>query len=218
MTRTPTADRVIAAARAEIGYREGRSNGHWNNDQKFSKQVPGLEWSDDQPWCATFVAWCAMKAKVSDLFPRTASCDAGGQWFKDRGRWSTYPAVGAQVFFGTPSDLSHTGIVVSYTDTEIVTIEGNTNSSGSREGDGVYRKTHLRRSSRVVGYGYPRYPEGILSADPAYSEAAPGPGGRRGRTPWKRSRAALRKVAESSPNPERRRAARAALAELERVS
>jgi hypothetical protein len=39
--------------------------------------------------------------------------------------------------------FSHIGIAVGYPDTDgnVLTVEGNTNGDGSREGDGVYKKT-----------------------------------------------------------------------------
>jgi hypothetical protein len=114
----------------------------------------------------TFVSWVAYKAGASDLYPRTASCDLGGAWFKTKGRWSEYPAIGAQVFYGLPRDLNHTGVVVAFDTDTITTVEGNTNDTGSREGDGVYLKKRLRRSANVIGYGYPNFPDGIKSADP----------------------------------------------------
>jgi GH25 family lysozyme M1 (1,4-beta-N-acetylmuramidase) len=163
-----TVENVIRTAEKEVGYTEGRTrSGSGSNDTKYADEVPGLEWADFQPWCATFVSWVALKAGVGDLYPRTASCDQAALWFKAHKRWSDYPAVGAQVFYGTPRDLNHTGIVVAYTATHITTIEGNTNADGGREGTSVMRKDRLRRSPNVVGYGYPRFAEGIRSADPA---------------------------------------------------
>lgn len=167
------AKQVIDSARTQVGVHEGKSNGRWNNRQRYSKEVPGLEWSDGQPWCATFVAWNAMKGGASDLYPRTASCDVGGNWFKSRGQWSEHPAVGAQVFYGTPRDLNHTGIVYAYDDDYIYAIEGNTNDSGSREGDGVYLKKRARRGANVIGYGYPAFPLGIQNADPKRQNLLP---------------------------------------------
>jgi GH25 family lysozyme M1 (1,4-beta-N-acetylmuramidase) len=161
--------KIIATARAEVGTREGRVNGHWNNGQKYSRQVPGLEWSNFQPWCATGMSWVALMAGATTFYPRTASCDAGGAWFKKRGRWSEYPAICAQVYLGTPRDLNHTGLVIAYGPDTITNIEFNTNDSGSREGNGVYVKVRNRRDPHVVGYGYPDLPGGITSADPAYS-------------------------------------------------
>ena len=166
---------VLRVAKAEIGYHEGKdSAGNWNNVQKYSPGVPGLEWSQGQPWCCTFCAWVALKAGVANLFPRTASCSDAVAWFKQQNRWSDYPAIGAQVFYG-PGGGSHTGIVVDYDADTITTVEGNTNNNGSAEGDGVYLKKRLRRDVNTFGYGYPKYPEGIKSADPAYASQAPKP-------------------------------------------
>jgi len=163
---------VISVAEAEIGTLEGRSGGHWNNHQKYSEGVPGLEWSDRQPWCQTFVTWVAREAEVQRLYhpvdSPTASCDLAAAWFKKIDRWSEYPALGAQVFFGSARDLNHTGIVAQYDDTYIYTVEGNTNTSGSREGNGVYAKKRGRRDAHVIGYGYPAFREGVDSADPAW--------------------------------------------------
>lgn len=172
ITKTPK--RIIDKALSQVGVKEGRnSDGSYNNDQRYSDETPGLEWSDGQPWCATFVAWCAYKSALAALYPRTASCDVAGQWFKDRNQWSQYPAVGAQVFFGYTSDLNHTGIVIDFNTDYITTVEGNTNEDGGREGHSVLKKTRARRGLNIIGYGYPAFPEGIVSADPAWKDRAP---------------------------------------------
>lgn len=167
-----TAAGVIAIASPEVGYHEGYSGGHWNNEEKYADQVPGLSWANYQAWCATFVSYCAYKAGAGDLYPRTASCLTGVAWFKNAGRWSEYPAVGAQVFYGSGGG-THTGLVYDYDADYIYTIEGNTNDNGSAEGDGVYRKKRARRDAYVYGYGYPKFAEGIKSADPSYAGSAP---------------------------------------------
>jgi hypothetical protein len=167
-----TFERIKATASAEVGYREGFKKGHFNNNTKFADEVPGLESFDFQPWCATFVAWVALKAGVPELYPKTPSCDAAGSWFKARKRWSEYPARGAQAFYGSPKDLSHTGIVIDFDADTITTIEGNTNDTGSREGNGVYKKVRRRRDANVIGFGYPMFPEGIESADPDFPRVA----------------------------------------------
>ncbi|MGK5637044.1 peptidoglycan-binding protein [Streptomyces sp. URMC 126] len=169
-----TAEGVVETAASQIGVHEGRSGGHWNNVQRYSEEVPGLEWSQGQPWCATFVSWVALRAGVAGLFPRTASCAAAVAWFRDRDRFSAYPAVGAQVFYG-PDGADHTGVVERYDSTYVYVVEGNTNVNGSAEGDGVYRRVRERKSSRVHGYGYPRYPGGIDSADPSWPRPDPRP-------------------------------------------
>ena len=160
--------KIINLATAELGYHEGRTGSTWNNHQKYSPEVPGLEWSQNQPWCATFNSWLDLKAglKPNVDFPVTASCNAAAAWFKKQGRWSEYPAIGAWALYGTPSDFSHTGRVVGYDDTYVYVIEGNTNTSGSAQGDGVYKQKRVRRDPHVVGYGYPKFAAGIKTADP----------------------------------------------------
>lgn len=161
---------VVSIAKSQIGYREGFSGGHWNNIEKYAGQVPGLEWANGQPWCGVFVSWVALNAGAAALYPCTASVAAAETWWRKTGRWSEYPAVGAQIIYGSGA---HTGIVVGYDDLNVTTVEGNTNSTGSPEGDGVYLKTHARRDPWITGYGYPKFPEGIVSADPAYAKEAP---------------------------------------------
>lgn len=165
--------KLIALALGEVGYHEGRTGSTWNNHQKYSPAVPGLEWSQNQPWCDTFVCWLFEKTGLRDLLPVvSASCDTSATAWKKSGRWSTYPAIGAQVFYGVPGDMKHTGLVIDYDDTTITTVEGNTNTTGSSQGDGVYRLVRRRRDDWVQGYGYPAYAEGITSADPAWANRA----------------------------------------------
>lgn len=173
MTQLTTAQRVIARAAAEVGYHEGRSGGHWDNIEKYAATVPQLAWANGQPWCDVFVAAMFKAAGVLDLIPVSASCDASRTAWRNLGRWSEYPALGAQVIFGTPSNAEHTGIVEWFDAYTVRTIEGNTNGNGSAEGDGVYRKVHHRSDPWVQGYGLPEYPEGIVSADPAFAHEAP---------------------------------------------
>lgn len=165
------AARVISTLKAEAGYKEGRSGGHWNNNQKFSLEQPSLRWSNFMAWCATFVCWGF--AKNGGYAPIGGSSTAAVAVFRDRakasGRFSEYPAVGAIMILGQSG--VHTGVVYAYDSTYIYTIEGNTNDSGSAEGNGVYLKRRTRAS--VYGYFYPNYPEGIYSADPAWANRAP---------------------------------------------
>lgn len=162
---------VIATAKKYIGVHEGKSGGSWNNDNPFAKS---MGWANGQAWCASFV--CAVFKEVGLLgliATPSPGVDQLAVGFKKAGRYSEYPALGAVVFYGSPADLNHTGIVVAYNADTITTVEGNTNDNGSREGDGVYLKTRLRRSANVVGYGYPKYAEGLTAADPAYQRPMP---------------------------------------------
>lgn len=169
---TSQADKLYQVENAQVGYHEGRDpNGNWSNHQKYSPAVPGLEWSQDEAWCMTMQSWCPRQvAGLAALFPVTASTAAGYQFYKNKGRTSAYPALGALVFFG-PGAGSHVGFVYAYDALYIYTIEGNTNTSGSAQGDGVYRQKRVRKDSYVFGYGYPAYVDGIVTADPGHAVA-----------------------------------------------
>lgn len=160
-------DRFVALLTSQAGYHEGRNaDGTWNNNQKYSDETPGLEWSDWQPWCATFQAWAAHKLAADALWPMTASCLTAVAWWQQRGRWSSYPVLGGPFYLG-PGGGTHTGVVVRYDADTIYTVEGNTNDNGSANGDGVYLRQRPRRGAgSPYGYGVPAWPEGTISADP----------------------------------------------------
>lgn len=158
---------VLSVAFAEVGYQAERAPGERpSGHQKYSGQVPGLEWSNYQPWCATWVSWVAMKAGVAGLFPRTASVLTAMEWFKRQGRWSEFPAIGSQVIYGT-SGSTHTGLCYAYDRDWIYCVEGNTSLTNDANGNKVMKRQRLRRDSYVHGYGYPAYAEGITTADPS---------------------------------------------------
>lgn len=160
---------AILIARSQIGYREGRTGARYNNDQKYSDQLPGFAWSDKQPWCATFVQWLYWQTGVSvPSGARSASCANSCAAYKKAGRFTEYPVVGAQIFFG-PRGGTHTGIVERYDGTYVYTIEGNTNTNGSPEGNGIYRKRRVRRDVYVYGYGIPYFRGKANSPDPKWS-------------------------------------------------
>jgi len=164
------AAKILAVAAGEVGTKEKFEGGHWVNNSKYNRwfgKIPGYSQGGyGWPWCAAFVTWAAHEADLPALYPKTAGCATAVAWFKNKGRFSDYPAIGAQVFFGSGGG-SHTGIVYKYDSTYAYTIEGNTNTNGSAEGDGVYKRKRLRRDSYLYGYGYPEFSEGIVTADPS---------------------------------------------------
>jgi hypothetical protein len=157
-----TAAAAIKAAEREIGTRETGTNRVKYND--WLGRIDGYPHGGyGYPWCASFLSWIADQAggRAGTDYPRTAGCLVAVDWFRRRGRWSTTPHAGDWVFYG-PSGGTHVELVVKVSSGSIVTIGGNT--SGSLEGqyfngDGVYRKTVSRSSSRIYGYGRPDYQE-----------------------------------------------------------
>ena len=75
-------------------------------------------------------------------------CSAGAKYFKDKGRWTSRPAVGNVVFFTVGGGINHTGIVTGVSSLSITTVEGNSS-------DRVQRNTYAIRDSKIAGYGIP---------------------------------------------------------------
>jgi hypothetical protein len=104
-------------------------------------------------WCAIFVSWCAEQAGIPrDVIPKYQGCTDGVSQFKGLGRWkdSSYvPQAGDIIFFDSPSNSGHTGIVVRCDGTTVYTIEGNTSDQVAERS---YNKANPSRA--IAGYGY----------------------------------------------------------------
>jgi hypothetical protein len=150
---------------AAIKYQEDQTGGTWTNLNRYAKETPGMAGYDGQSWCVIFLLWLAHRAGDVTIMPQTPACNVAITTYQSWNRWSWYPAVGAQVMLGA-NGHEHTGLVYQYSSTQIWTIEGNTNTSGSPNGDGVYMRVRNRSDAAVYGYGYPKYCSPMVTADP----------------------------------------------------
>lgn len=169
---TEAALALIATATAEAnkGVREvGKNAG-----EDVEKYLKCLGMAKGSPWCAAFVSWCVMTSKGLPKPPKWCSGSAVSLYqvssnsktivkvtpveadyqskVKPGMIWSRAqdPAAAAAARKGAWCQ-GHTGIVVAVDGIGWHTIEGNTNAAGSREGDGVYRKTHKWSDADIVG-------------------------------------------------------------------
>jgi hypothetical protein len=180
MTDAPksNAELLIESAEAEAakGVREvGKNAGP--DVEKYQTTV-GL--SKGSPWCAAFIAWNVMHSRGLQKPPAWCSGSVATQWHlatrklpasakatpldadfrsKVQPGWIWCRAkdpTGAKEARSGTWVQGHTGIVVKVDDAGWHTIEGNTNAAGSRDGDGVYRKTHLWTNApqvaRTIGW------------------------------------------------------------------
>jgi len=144
-----SAARLIEVALAEVGYKEGPAN----NETKFQ--------DGHLPWCGAFLNWCARKAKVQ--VPNCISTIDGANAFIHLKQWHADPRIGDFVFFDFIEDnqtvIQHIGLVLRVSETQIVTVEGNTSKAGSQANGGevVIKTRKLGPHSFVVGYGRPIY-------------------------------------------------------------
>lgn len=146
---------LLSAASSQVGVRESGSNrgAIIRNYQAATWLAPGA-W----PWCAAFVCWCIREAAKQVPLPFRLPDTPRAAEFASWGRKS-----GLAVMLRPPSVIRgdiviyrfksghHVGIVCEDSkDGFFVAIEGNTDGSGGRDGDGVYRRRRALSTVHAV--------------------------------------------------------------------
>jgi hypothetical protein len=167
---------VLDVARNEIGVLEkplGSNYGKREEEYWASTDLPG-----GNPWCAAFIFWCFQQAALSIRTDNPCIKTAGviDHWYL-AGQEGIRRITGEQaaedpglvqlvmIFLidtGAPGGAGHTGLVERVEGGRLITIEGNTNNDGGREGIGVFRRT--RRKVRLINKGFIDYGCGIQRA------------------------------------------------------
>ena len=150
-----SANKVVAIATKEVGYKEGPNNG-----TKYGAWY-GL---DHNSWCAMFVSWCFNQAGLTSLIaagPKGyAGCETFETWAKAHNLIVPTASVQAGDIllydFLKTGKSEHTGIATGIIDSHthlIPTVEGNTaaeNAGSQANGDGVYVKHRAVTTVRAV--------------------------------------------------------------------
>jgi hypothetical protein len=145
-------EKLVKTAESQVGVRE--RTGHNDGVQVESYlDVTGL--GKGYAWCAAFLAWCHEQNHIKN--PRSAYSP---DWFRTNVVYSKlkiglteFNSKPGQVFglyFESKRRVAHVGMITGETKFSYLTIEGNTNEAGSREGDGVYRKIRNKRTIFVI--------------------------------------------------------------------
>lgn len=159
------ADDFVAVARKEVGTAEGPKN----NETKYGKFTK----HDFQPWCGSFVMWCANEIKFKGM-PNCVYTPAGAEAFKGKGAFTnpetSSPKPGDIAFFSFDGKgIEHVGIVVRDNgDGTVTTVEGNTVPDGKTgnqaNGGEVCLKTRAYKNLNkrkmpvwIVGFGRPKW-------------------------------------------------------------
>ena len=175
-------ERVIATARAEIGYIEKATNsqledktanagsGNWT---KYAAFLDGLGVynfpKNGYAWCDMFVDWCyittfglgvAMKMTNQPMGGYGAGCTQSAGYYRAVGRFhKSNPQPGDQIFFTKDGGKSmyHTGLVEKVSGGRVYTIEGNTSSAPGVVPNGgmVRNKSYSINYAQIGGYGTP---------------------------------------------------------------
>ena len=152
-------ERLLATARAEIGYIEKDTNaqlddktanagdGNWN---KYARELDALGVvyngkKNGYAWCDIFTDWC---------FIQTFGLELGLQLL-------CQAKNGDQIFFTNDGGktMYHTGIVEKVAGGRVYTIEGNTSSAAGVVANGgcVRDKSYALTYSKIGGYGRPNF-------------------------------------------------------------
>ena len=175
-------ERLLAAARAEIGYIEKETNfqlddksanagdGNWTKYAAFLDTIGVYNGKKNgYAWCDMFVDWCfittfgmdvAMKMTNQPMGGCGAGCTMSANYYKNAGRFhKDNPQPGDQIFFTNDGGvtMTHTGIVEKVSGGEVYTIEGNTSSAPGVVANGgtVRDKRYYLTYDRIGGYGTP---------------------------------------------------------------
>jgi hypothetical protein len=150
---------ALEVAATQIGVREVPKNSNRGPQVDKYLRAAGLDPEDGCfPWCCAFTYWCFGQAADSlgraNPVVRTAGCldhwrRAGLKGIPRllRADAVANPALvkpGMVFIMDFGGGKGHTGLVEKVEGGKLVTIEGNTDGSGTREGGGVYRMTNRK--------------------------------------------------------------------------
>lgn len=139
---------IVDSAVSQIGVEEKGQN----EGEQVGQYLETTGLGTGYPWCAAFVNWLHHHCGFDSPEAKAAWSPA---WFpNDKTVWQRGSVQGVTVrpgdvfgiHFSSKDRIAHVGVIHNVTDKYFITIEGNTNGAGSREGDGVYRKRRPKRS------------------------------------------------------------------------
>jgi lysozyme family protein len=155
---------ALAVAASQLGVRERPPGSNRGPEVEQYQATVGIE--PGQPWYAAFVYWCFEQAarQLGRANPVIKTGSVMEHWSRaqqqglpvvraEQARHEPYRVKAGTVFvLGTGRGTGHTGLVERVLGGRLVTIEGNTNGGGSREGIGVFRRVSRDLSSINRGF------------------------------------------------------------------
>lgn len=185
-------ERVIARARAEVGYIEKYSrqnlddktaNAGEGNNTKYARDLDALGIYNGKKqgydWCDVFADWCFIMEFGEELGLEMicqpeksygAGVNSSAGYYKAEGRLDKKPAVGDQVYFiGSDGLYYHTGLVAAVDADTITTIEGNAGYNSTRVVETVYK----RSDKKLGAFGHPKWHLAEKAPEKPKTEAKP---------------------------------------------
>jgi len=159
---------MIRPVDVALGYEGVREVGGPNRGPEVERFLNVVRKPPGLAWCAAFVCTCVLEAYQRNFneagnvgpiaetaLPIPLTSGVMALWMMTPKRRRTVPTPGAVFIIdkglsSTGARIGHTGFVVAVEGQHILTIEGNTSTAGSRDGDGVYRGK--RRIGTILGF------------------------------------------------------------------
>ncbi|MEG4800136.1 CHAP domain-containing protein [Microcoleus sp. ARI1-B5] len=148
--------KVMEIAASQVGVREKPLGSNDGPEVRDYLRSVGLGPGPDSAWCVAFQFWCFQKAAAAlgRNNPMVKTASVLDHWTRAGQR--NIPRITTQqaqnnpslvkpgmiftIDTGEPGGFGHAGFVEKVVGGRLVTIEGNTNTGGSREGIGVFRR------------------------------------------------------------------------------
>jgi len=141
---------LIYQANKYVGVREKTGN---NDGYEVELFLASTNLNAGYPWCAAFITYIHKQCNLD--IPESPAWSPS--WFPKNKLVNKYEANPGDVFgiyFSDKKRIAHVGLCEKIDDVYMITIEGNTNKAGSREGDGVYKKRRPLRTIYKVAQWY----------------------------------------------------------------
>ena len=163
MTIVEAKNKVSNTAIGEVGYTETGKNitkysayfegTDFYNGSKGDGKTWGAEWCDIfNDWCFAVVFGNEMAKKM--LYQGSKSAGAGcknsADFYKQNNAFYSTPEYGDQIFFYVGGEINHTGRVVGVSNTQVMTVEGNSANA-------VRQRTYNLTDKSIAGYGRPNW-------------------------------------------------------------
>lgn len=152
MVASDLAVKALWHAIGEIGVRERGGLNRGPEVDQYLRCVGLTPEKGSFPWCMAFVCWCIDRA-AADLelpFPLIKTAGVFRMWEAFPALRSKVPTRGSLMMQDHGGGRGHCGFVLDVGPRTLVTVEGNTNRDGERDGDAVAIKMRLQHD--VMGY------------------------------------------------------------------
>lgn len=156
---------MLALAESQLYVREETGK---NDGKDVVKYLRSIDLRKGDAWCAAFISWLHIENNIPN--PESGWSPS---WFKNNLVYHktqkriipfiSRPAQVIGIWIPAKGRIGHVGMITSETKLHYNTIEGNTNTFGSDEGDGVYRKIRKKETIYAVSdfVGWKEYLDGV---------------------------------------------------------